>query len=113
MDSRRTSLLRQSLPPLQFDIGSQSMNHIHWPAEYLPGLTENFASNEIIVADLSTGEIWEQLDDTRAWPTYYSNASDICFYGSKGPRLSAGARFRFTTFGFPVEAEVTEHVVPL
>lgn len=31
---------------------------------------------------------------------------------STGPELSKGARFRFTTFGFPVEAEVTEYVPP-
>lgn len=75
-------------------------------------VTENFASNEIIVAGLSVADVWPQLDDTRAWPTYYSNAEDICFHDGSGPELSAGARFRFTTFGFPVEAEVTEHVPP-
>lgn len=88
------------------------MNHIDWPDEYLPGRTENFVSNEIIVAGLSAFEVWEQLEDTRAWPSYYSNASDIRFYDGSGPRLSNGARFRFTTFGFPVEAQVTEHVAP-
>ncbi|NUT74898.1 SRPBCC domain-containing protein [Pseudomonas sp. C1C7] len=89
------------------------MSDIIWPEDYLPGMTENFASNEIIVADLSAAQIWQQLNDTRAWPTYYSNASDIRFYDGGGPNLSEGARFRFTTFGFPVEAEVTEHVAPV
>lgn len=51
---------------------------IIWPNDYLPGTTDNFASNEIIVAG-----------------------------------LSANARFRFTTFGFPVEAQVTEYVPPV
>ncbi|PRX20100.1 hypothetical protein B0G75_13518 [Paraburkholderia sp. BL18I3N2] len=41
---------------------------------------------------------------------YYSNATDIRFHDGSGPHLSAGARFRFTTFGFPVEAEVIEYV---
>lgn len=50
---------------------------------------------------------------TPAWPTYYGNASDIRFHQGKGPELSDGARFRFTTFGFPVEAEVTEYVPPV
>ena len=35
-----------------------------WPNDYLPGTTDNFASNEIIVAGLSAKEIWAQLNDT-------------------------------------------------
>ncbi len=88
------------------------MHHIEWPDEYLPGTTENFASNEIIIAGLTAEAVWQQLDDTRAWPTYYCNAADIRFHDGSGPYLSNGARFRFTTFGFPVEAQVTEHVPP-
>ncbi len=88
------------------------MHAIIWPDAYLPGTTENFASNEIIVAGVSAAEIWQQLDDTRAWPTYYSNASDIHFHDGSGPLLSDGALFCFTTFGFPVQAQVTEHEPP-
>lgn len=88
------------------------MHAIIWPEDYLPGMTDNFASNEIIVAGLSVADVWPLLNDTRAWPGYYSNAEDIRFHDGSGPELSAGARFRFTTFGFPVEAEVTEYVAP-
>jgi hypothetical protein len=88
------------------------MHHIFWPEGYVPGFSDNFASNEVIVANLTVADVWSQLDDTNSWPTYYSNASDIRFHDGSGPRLSAGARFRFTTFGFPVEAEVTEYVPP-
>jgi hypothetical protein len=73
---------------------------IIWPNDYLPGTTDNFASNEIIVAGLSAKEIWAQLNDTTLWPNYYSNAEDIRFHDGSGPALSANARFRFTTFGF-------------
>ena len=86
---------------------------IIWPDDYLPGTTDNFASNEIIVAGLSAKAIWAQLNDTSLWPGYYSNASDIRFHDGSGPELSANARFRFTTFGFPVEAQVTEYVPPV
>ncbi|RZF23726.1 SRPBCC domain-containing protein [Paraburkholderia sp. UYCP14C] len=89
------------------------MHHIIWPEGYVPGFSDNFASNEMIVAGLSVADVWPQLDDTGAWPTYYSNASDIRFHDRTGPRLSAGARFRFTTFGFAVEAKVTEYVPPV
>lgn len=49
---------------------------------------------------------------TKLWPLYYSNASDIRFHNGPGPVLFMGARFRFTTVGFPVEAEVVEHEAP-
>lgn len=88
------------------------MHEILWPRAYLPGTTANFASNEVIVAGLSAADVWAQLNDTSAWPTYYANASDIRFHDGNGPKLCKGARFRFTTFGFPVEAEVTEYVPP-
>lgn len=86
---------------------------IVWPQDYLPGTTDNFASNEIIVAGLTAQEIWAQLNDTTLWPGYYSNAQDIRFHDGSGPLLSANARFRFTTFGFPVESQVTEYVPPV
>ncbi|WP_275554281.1 SRPBCC domain-containing protein [Mixta sp. Marseille-Q2659] len=88
------------------------MSDIIWPEGYLPGTTDNAVSNEITVANLSAADVWAQLIDTRAWPRYYSNASDIRFHDNSGPLLNAGARFRFTTFGFAVEAEVTEFVPP-
>ncbi|MDR5837611.1 SRPBCC domain-containing protein [Caballeronia sp. LZ034LL] len=88
------------------------MQSIHWPEGYVPGFSDNFASNEVIVAGLSVADVWPLLDDTTHWPTYYSNASEIRFHDGNGPRLVLDARFRFTTFGFPVEAEVTEHVPP-
>ncbi|MFO1153174.1 MAG: SRPBCC domain-containing protein [Rhodospirillales bacterium] len=88
------------------------MHEISWPERFLPGTTDNFASNEIIVAALSVADVWPYLSDTAAWPTYYGNASEIRFHDGSGPELSQGARFRFTTFGLPVEAEVSEYEPP-
>lgn len=90
-----------------------TINAIIWPEQYLPGMTENYVSNEIVVAGLTAAEVWPCLIDTSAWPTYYSNASEIRFHDGTGPVLSRGAHFRFTTFGFPVEAEVTEFEPPV
>ena len=56
---------------------------------------------------------WAQLNDTTRWPTYYSNVADIRFHDGSGPLLSMDARFRFTTFGFPIEAQITEYVPPV
>lgn len=88
------------------------MSDIVWPARFTPGTTDNYVSNEVIVKGLSAAAVWPYLNTTSAWPTYYSNASEIRFHDGSGPALSGGARFRFTTFGFPVEAEVTEYEPP-
>lgn len=89
------------------------MHEIIWPKGYLPGETDNFASNEIIVKGLTAEEVWIYLDNALEWPKYYKNASDIHFYNIPGPNLSEKARFRFVTFGLTVEAEVVEYVPPI
>lgn len=89
------------------------MNYIYWPEGYLPGTTDNYASNEIIVVGLTAEQVWPYISKTSEWPKYYSNASDIHFYNGPGPELFEGARFRFTTFDLIVEAEVTEYVPPV
>lgn len=89
------------------------MNAINWPEDYEPGFTDNFVSNEVIVAGLSVREVWPLLNTPSLWPSYYSNASDVRFHGGKGPQLEDGVRFFFKTFGFPVESQVTEYVPPV
>lgn len=89
------------------------MNEIIWPEGYLPGFTENFASNEIIVADLAANHIWPLLSNASLWPTYYANSANIRFHDITGPELEDGAHFYFETFGFPVEAQVVEYVPPV
>src|SRR5208282_4952142 len=88
------------------------MNEIFWPEDYIPGFTDNFVSNEAIVAGLSASDVWPFLSKAPLWPTYYSNSANIRFYDGKGPELEDGARFYFETFGFPVEAQVLEYVPP-
>ena len=88
------------------------LNEINWPHEYLPGTTDNFASNEIIVKGITAKDVFENLIDTSIWTTYYKNASDIEFYNTKGTKLEADTRFKFKTFGFPIEAQVVEFEPP-
>lgn len=88
------------------------MHEIIWPEGYVPGFVDNFASNECIVTGLRAADIWPHLSHPNVWPTYYRNASDIAFYDGAGPELALGVRFHFATFGFPIEAEVTEYVPP-
>lgn len=88
------------------------MNAINWPAGYRPGFTDNFVSNEVIVAGIAAADVWPLLSNATRWPSYYANSANIRFYNDRGPELENGARFYFETFGFPVEAEVVEFVAP-
>lgn len=102
-----------------------TMNAIHWPAGFIPGFTDNYVSNEVIVAGLSAADIWPLLVTPALWPTYYANSANPRFYADKGaekgadngadkdPVLADGDRFYFETFGFPVEARCNEYVAPV
>ncbi len=87
------------------------MNYIFWPSDYEPGFTDNFASNEIIVAGFSAADAWNYLVSAYVWPKYYSNSSDVSLPEGE-TKLKAGMQFFFKTFGFPVNAEVTEFSEP-
>jgi hypothetical protein len=89
------------------------MSDIIWPAGYVPGFTDNYVSNEVIVAGLTAAEIWPFLAIPSRWPDYYANAADVQIHDGKGPELGLGDRFFFRTFGFPVPAKVVECVPPV
>ena len=89
------------------------MSNIVWPEGYVPGFTDNFASNEVIVKGLTVTDVWPLLNTPSLWPSYYSNSANVRFYDDKGPELENGVRFYFETFGFPVEALVVEHCAPV
>lgn len=93
-------------------IQENKMNEIFWPEGYLPGFTDNYSSNEVIVASLSASDIWPLINTPSLWPTYYENSANTHFYDGKGPDLEDGVRFYFETFGFPVESQVVELVAP-
>jgi len=88
------------------------MNYIFWPEEYIPGTTDNYCSNEVIVSGITSAEVWPYLSHPKAWPTYYANSSDIELENGDRSELAEAMRFRFKTFGFPIEAQVTEFVPP-
>jgi len=89
-----------------------TMNAINWPKEYLPGLTDNYVSNEVIVKGITVEAVWEYLTNAATWPSYYSNSSDIKMLNQEDTHLISNTRFFFKTFGFPVDAEVVEYVAP-
>lgn len=89
------------------------MSDIIWPAGYVPGYTDNFCSNEVIVRDICTADLWPLLNTPGRWPGYYPNSANVRIDGGMGPQLAYGMRFYFETFGFPVYAEVVEHIAPV
>ncbi len=89
------------------------MSDIIWPAGYVPGFTDNYCSNEVIIAGLKAEDVWPLLNTPERWPGYYRNCADVSVHEGKGPELENGIRFFFKTFGFPVEAQVVEHVPPV
>lgn len=88
------------------------MHSIIWPKGYVPGFADNYVSNEMIVKNVSLDAVWENLVNTSVWAKYYSNMADVEFYYEKGPYLKETSRFKFKTFGFPIEAEITEFIPP-
>ncbi|TFY85354.1 SRPBCC domain-containing protein [Pseudomonas nabeulensis] len=86
------------------------MNEIFWPEGFVPGFTENFASNEVIVAGLGAVDIWPWLSHAARWPSYYANSANVQLNCAE--QLHDGLRFYFETFGFPVEAQCNEYVPP-
>src|SRR6478735_10587490 len=50
---------------------------IIWPTKFLPGTTDNYVSNEVIVRDITAAQIWTYLADITQWESYYNNCSHI------------------------------------
>ncbi len=88
------------------------LNEINWPVEYLPGTTDNFASNEVIVKDLKAADVWPYLTHATVWEKYYSNSSDAQYKEEGKDELYPNAPFFFKTFGFPIDAEIVEFEAP-
>lgn len=85
---------------------------IIWPEKFLPGTTDNYVSNEVIVKGITAQQVWQFLANINEWASYYDNVSQITPPAS-GPMLAKGAKFSFSTFGFPpLPSEVMESVTP-
>lgn len=83
---------------------------IIFPEKFTPGETDNFCSNEVIVKGLSVAEVWQYLNDTKAWTKYYQNADNIVVGYGSSTQLSENVAFVFDTFGFHVKAKVEEYL---
>lgn len=88
------------------------LNEIIWPERFLPGTTDNFASNEVIVKGLTIEDVWPYLTHIQAWDKYYSNCDGAKYDNPANTELKMGTKFSFTTFGFDVVSEVIEYQSP-
>jgi hypothetical protein len=88
------------------------MNAIEWPDNFIPGFTDNFVSNEMILPNLNAENVWPWLINAHRWPEYYSNSAKVKYHASCQSELTTGVRFSFETFGFLVEALCVECIQP-
>jgi hypothetical protein len=79
---------------------------IHWPDDFDPADADLFAHNAVII-NAPANSVWEKLVAAAAWPTWYSNASDVVTNGPCG-RLGEDVTFNWTTFGLKIASEVAE-----
>ncbi|KAL6710280.1 hypothetical protein ACN47E_009226 [Coniothyrium glycines] len=78
-----------------------TQSSIIWPMRFLPGTTDNFVSNERIIKDLTSTQIWALLANLSQWETYYKNCADITPPSPTSTFLHKSDVFKFSTFGFP------------
>ncbi|GAA9989070.1 hypothetical protein VN1001_14710 [Helicobacter pylori] len=84
------------------------MNAIQWPKKWIPGETDNFVSNEVIVKGLDFNKVVQHLRDASHWEKYYKNSENIHMHNQDNTILKDKTRFCFETFGFLIEAQVEE-----
>lgn len=81
---------------------------IIWPAGYSPAESPVHVVNSIDIA-APPSAVWTHLVRAAEWPVWYANASKVAITGDDRD-LSAGARFRWRTFGVGLETDVLEWV---
>lgn len=82
--------------------------YIRWPDGLDPDSADLFAHNAIVI-DAPAERIWAKLTDAAAWPTWYSNASDVVVNSPSG-QLGQDVTFTWTTFGLKIASTVAEFV---
>jgi hypothetical protein len=79
---------------------------IRWPVGFDPVHADPFAHNAVII-DASAKSVWAKLIEAAAWPTWYSNASDVVI-NDPSSQLGEDVSFNWTTFGLKIASKVVE-----
>jgi uncharacterized protein YndB with AHSA1/START domain len=98
---------RSIIMTMKQDLANRSPD-IHWSEGFDPSQADLFSHNELRIA-ASCERVWSHIVDAPKWPEWYPNSRDVRLT-SGGNILSAGAVFRWTTFGLPLESRVNEFV---
>jgi uncharacterized protein YndB with AHSA1/START domain len=105
--SEGSATKRSIVMTMKQDLANRSPE-IHWPEGFDPSQADLFSHNELTIA-ASCERVWSHIVDAAKWPEWYPNSKEVRIT-SGGNILSAGAVFRWTTFGLPLESRVNEFV---
>lgn len=84
-----------------------SVDGVRWPDYFAPANAPVHVRNELEIP-ASVEVVWAWLIRAKWWPKWYCNSANVWIRNGTGPDLSAGARFRWKTFGVTLESEVVE-----
>ncbi len=105
MDHNADDEEREDAMSITDDVQRRSA-HIHWPCDVNPDRADLFAHNDIVV-NAPADVIWNHLVRASAWPSWYSNASDVVVNAPNGI-LGPGVTFDWITFGASIHSTVHE-----
>jgi hypothetical protein len=79
---------------------------IRWPDGFDPARADLFADNAVVI-NAPAKSVWAKLIAAAAWPTWYSNASDVVINDAAG-QLGKDVTFNWTTFGLKIASKVAD-----
>jgi uncharacterized protein YndB with AHSA1/START domain len=82
---------------------------IRWPEDYHPSRTPIHVRNELRMP-ASPAVVWAWLIRAELWPRWYPNSHRVRIVNGPRPDLAPGSRFRWWTFGVPIDSTVAEFV---
>jgi hypothetical protein len=100
-----TQTMRRDAASITDDVQRRSA-HIHWPGDVNPDRADLFAHNDIVV-NAPADVIWSHLVRASAWPSWYSNASDVVV-NAPDELLGPSVTFDWVTFGASIHSTVHE-----
>jgi hypothetical protein len=88
---------------------AQRSTDIHWPKGFHSEQADLFAHNEIVV-HASCEEVFANMADAQAWPSWHPNSQNIKLLNGPDGKLHEGTRFSWDTFGLHFQSRVREFV---
>ena len=80
---------------------------VRWPERFRPDRAPVHVRDDLSMA-APPEVVWAHLVRAARWPAWYPNAANVTFLDGGGPDLTAGARFRWSTFGVTIVSTVRE-----